>query len=449
LEDAESPEPLPDGSVLVVRRDAARNFQLHRFWSDSGKVLPVGPAVVAESAMWSVRAFPDGKRAVFWGRLAGEADGARRVFLLDLETGKAAPFAPQLPLAPPLSVSADGSAVLAVVTFGDLQQAISVSRDGEVGRLLFPVTGKAWSFDAGRDGSLYLSTIDNPAELLKISPTGGPPDRMASISGSLLTSPVQLADGGVLLPSQVLGRRRLLIAAPSGEVRSFLDASEQATLPAALVGTDRLAFLSGPVGKPPSLTIATVPEGRIVRRLEGSGVSAQSLVASPDGQTLYYVDTGSLFSVPTGGGAPKKLRAANSVALDARMPSPSLIVQVHEADGVRLYRIPLAGGAQEPILFMGNLRLAPAPLSSNAVAPDGRIAVTVVSADSWFRGIGILDPVTASLERVPVSFDGDLQSPAWARDGSGSLLGMGVSVRANLWQFQPRDGSPTKGSLAP
>ena len=51
-----------------------------------------------------------------------------------------------------------------------------------------------------------------------------------------------------------------------------------------------------------------------------------------------------------------------------------------------------------------------------------------------FRGVALLDPVTASLERLPVTFDGDLQYPAWSRDGS--LLAVGVSIRSSLWRFQ-------------
>jgi hypothetical protein len=432
-----------------VRRDKSRHFQLHRFYPDTGKVSAVGPAVLAESATWSVRAFPDGKRALFWGRLADGSDPARRVHILDVESGKTTPFAPQLPLAPPLAVHPDGKSVLAFVTFGDLQQAISVTADGEEGRILFPVTGKAWSVDPAPDGGLYVSTIDNPAELLRVPPTGGVPDRLATASGSLLTSPVQLPDGSLVLPNQVLGRRRLLISTPAGELKPFLEAGEQATLPAALVGENRLAFLSGPVGKPPSITIATAPEGRIVRRLEGSsGVTPQGLVASPDGHTIYYVDAGTLYSIGVEGGAPKKLRAANGVAVDPRMPVPSLIVSVNEATGVKLYRMPISGGAEEPILFVGPHRLAPTPLSAGAVGPDGRIALTVAPSDSWFRSIGVLDPLTATLDRLIVPFDGDVQSPAWGRDGS--ILAMGVSMRSSLWRFQAGDrtasGNPFTGS---
>jgi serine/threonine protein kinase len=437
LEDAQGPEALPDGSLLVVKRNAERNFQIHRYRPDSGDLAPVGPAIAAERGNWSLRAFPDGKTAVFWGRLAGSDDPARRVYVMDVETGKAAPFAPQLPLAPPLAIGADGNSVVAFVHFGDLQQAISVSRDGQQGRLLFPVTGKPWGLDAASDGSLFVSTMDAPAELLRfpVNGGGGVPDQLVTMAGSLMTSPVELGSGGFLVPNQVLGRRRLLISTPDGHVRPFLDSAEQATPPATLVGTDRVAFLSGPVGQPPMLTVATMPEGRIVKRLDATrGIAPQSLVASPDGKTLYYVNAGSLFAIDIEGGTPRRMRAANGVAVDARHSSEALVVQVNDNDGVKLLRMPLSGGSELSILFASPLRIAPLPISGAAVGPDGRIAVTITSPDSLFRGVGLLDPVQATLERVPLVFDGDVQSPAWARDGS--LLAVGLSIRSSFWRFQ-------------
>ena len=435
LEDAQGPEALPDGSLLVVKRDAARNFQIHRFRPDTGAVTPLGPAVAAEGGTFSLRAFPDGKTAVFWGRLAGPADQPRRVYLLDVATGRATPFAPQLPLIPPLAIGADGNSVLAFVSFGDLQQAISVSRDGQDGQVLFPVTGKPWGMDASTDGSLFVSTMDNPAELLRFSAMGGVPDQLVTIAGNLMSGPVALPDGGLLIPNQVLGRRRLLVSAPDGQLRQFLDLAEQATPPATLVGENLVAFLSGGVGQPPLITIATTQEGRIVRRLEETrGIAPQSLAASPDGKTLYYVNAGSLFAVGTEGGKPRNLRPANGVAVDATGTAPSLIVQVNELDAVRLYRVPLDGSSQLPILYASPLRLAPIPISTTAVGPGGRIAVTVTSPDTWFRGVALLDPATAVLERLPVTFDGDVQYPAWGRDGT--MLAVGVSPRSSLWRFQ-------------
>ncbi|HMF08299.1 MAG TPA: protein kinase [Thermoanaerobaculia bacterium] len=440
LEEAQGPEALPDGSLLVIKRDASRNFQVHRLWPDSGKLVSIGPAVIAEAAAWSVRAFPDGARALFWGKLVGDADPARHVYILDLESGHATRFAPQLPLAPPLAVRGDGT-VLAVATFGDLQQIVEVSAGGEQGKILFPVTGKSWSLDAAADGSVYVGTLDNPAELLRFPPSGGVAERITTIAGNLLASPLQLPDSGILIPSQMLGRRRLLVSGIDGRLRPFLDLAEQAMPPATLVGDGLIAFLSGRPGQPSIITVATVPDGRIVRRIESTrGAMPQSLVASPDGKQLFYVDAGTLFSVAVEGGPVQKLGPATSVAVDPHGPTPSLITQVVERDGIKLYRSFIGGGGQLPILHSGSLRLAGTPLSGAAVGPDGRIAVTVTSPDSWFRSAALLDPTTASLERVPLLFDGDVSFSGWTREGS--LLALGISLRTSLWRFQPQIREP-------
>ena len=151
LEDAQGPEALPDGSLLVVKRDAARNFQIHRFRPDTGELdRRSGPPSSRRAGRWSLRAFPDGKTAVFWGRLAG-SDGLRapRVPAGRRDRQGDAVRAAASAGSPPLAIGADGNSVLAFVTVGDLQQAISVSRDGEQGKILFPVTGKPWGLDAG------------------------------------------------------------------------------------------------------------------------------------------------------------------------------------------------------------------------------------------------------------------------------------------------------------
>jgi len=435
LEDAQGPEALPDGSLLVVRRDPNRNFQIHRLWPETGKLSPVGPAVVPEAPGWSARALSDGSAAVFWGRLASGQDRARHVYRLDLVTGQAEPLSRELPLAPPLAVTADGR-VLACLVTGDLYQAVAVSTDGSGVRPLFPVTGRPWYLDAGSDGSFYVDTMDNPAELLGYAAGGGVPERVAATSANLATGPVQLPDGSILLPTHVLGRRRLLAAARGTEPRLLLDAAEQAMPPVALVGDKLFAFLSGNAGKPPLIALASLSDGRIVRRLEASsGVAPQSLAASPDGRLLYYVENGTLFAIATEGGAPaRKLRAASGVAVDLHTAPPSLVLQVAERDGLRLIRTDLNGTGELPLPFQSVLKLANLPLSTAAVAPDGRIAVTVSSSDSWFRGPAIVDPVTGAVERIPVAFDGDIFFPAWSRDGS--LLGVGVSLRTSLWRFQ-------------
>ena len=59
----QAPEPLPDGSLLVSRANAAGRAQLHRLWPDSGRVEALDAEVLRDT-----RAFRDGREAVFIGR---------------------------------------------------------------------------------------------------------------------------------------------------------------------------------------------------------------------------------------------------------------------------------------------------------------------------------------------------------------------------------------------
>jgi hypothetical protein len=447
VENAQAPEALPDGSLLFVRRDASRNFALHRFWPDTGRVQALGPPLSPDSAGLSLRAFPDGARAIFWARLASAgAQEPRRLYLLQIGGGKITEFARELPLAPPIAVGQDGRSVVAFLTAGDLQQLAVVPDTGDKVDVLFPVTERPWFVDTGSDGSVYVDTMDNSGELLRFPVAGGLPERIASTGRGLLMSPVELPGGGLLLPVQTLGRRRLFVAAGGGQLRPLLDIDEQAMPPAVVVGDRRLAFLSGGRGQPPLVTLASLPEGRVVGRLEATrGTAPQSIAASPDGTTIFYVHSGTLYAIPTEGGEAKSLGPASGVAVDARPPAPSLVVQLNDVDGVKLFRQPIAGGERQPIPIISALRLHAAPLSASAVGPDGRIAVGVISSDADSRGVALLDPATGFLERIPVAFDGDMHYPAWGRDGT--LLATGVAIRTSLWRFRPHT-APGSGAVA-
>jgi eukaryotic-like serine/threonine-protein kinase len=71
LEDGEQPEPLPDGSLLVVRLSAERELQVYRFWPESGRLQ--GFPVKVMSAFAHVRVFPDGRHAVILGICSARA----------------------------------------------------------------------------------------------------------------------------------------------------------------------------------------------------------------------------------------------------------------------------------------------------------------------------------------------------------------------------------------
>ncbi len=436
LPDAEGPEPLPDGSLLVVKLDADRNFQPCRLWPETGKLESVGLRIAAESMGVNLYAFADGRDVLFWGRLASDRDQRiRRAYLLEVETGKVRPLAPELSLSAPLGVASDGISVLGTLVSGDLFRIAQVSRDGAAGRVLLTLSSRPRFLSAAADGALFVDTKEYPTDFLRFPVTGGIPERLAS-AGSIVMCPVELGDGRLVVPSEAAGRRRLLVASADGNLRRLVDTQEQAAPPVAPVAGGAVAFLLGGVDRKPLLAVASIEEGRILRRFDAtSGAAPVTLAPSPDGQTLYYADAGDIWTLDVATGTPRKLRPGHGVAIDRRRGV--MIVQVNGPSGNDLREVPLAGGPDRPIPLTGPLRLAPVPIAPGAVGPDGRIAVTVATKDSWFWGAALLDPATGTVERIPVSFEGDVQFPTFFRDGS--LRAVGIGTRSALWRFRPRE----------
>jgi len=71
-----------------------------------------------------------------------------------------------------------------------------------------------------------------------------------------------------------------------------------------------------------------------------------------------------------------------------------------------LMRVLVSGGAGEPIPIQSSLPVAPSRISPNAVGKDGRIVLSIAPPDSWFLDVGILDPRSGKLERVPINLTG-------------------------------------------
>ena len=212
-----------------------------------------------------------------------------------------------------------------------------------------------------------------------------------------------------------------------------MDTKEETAPPATLVGDREVAFL---LGTPPDRTIAiaSIADGRIVHRLQvGKGVLIQSLAASPDGKTLYYAASGSVWAIPTAGGEPRKIHDGDGVAADPR--GQDLIVQLNEKDNVRLVQVPVSGGPERAIPIRGEIHPAPLVLSPNAVNKDGRIVVEVGVKDSWFWPPAVLNPETGDVQRIPVAYEADFDQPGWSSDGR--IVSMAQTLRAAIWRFRP------------
>jgi eukaryotic-like serine/threonine-protein kinase len=438
LANAESPEVLPDGSLLVVRVDPDRRYQIYHYWPDTGRLQALG-AWVGFPWPAPLRVFPDGSEAVFVGHVKGGENNASHLYLLHIATGKMHQLPPKpssgpTSLAYPLAVTPDGQSILIDLPSGNLHRIVAIPRSGYGSiRTLLTLTSMPFALDAAPDGSLYVDGVDRPLEILKVPPSGGTPTVLASIdsyTGDVNWAPVEFSDGRLLLPALISGRPRLLLSQPGRNSVPLL-ATNEATASPTRIGEDEVALIAG---SPPTLAIASVKEGRIIHRFTAIvGQKITEVAASPDGNSLYYVSSGSVWSVPTQGGSPRRICAGDGVVADPN--GRELIVKLNEQERVLLERVPLSGGPARPIQVRSDLLMAPYTLGAGALNKDGKLLVTVAPRDSWFFGVAILDLATGKLTRVPLNYPFDVVMAKWASDGR--ILVEGSSIKAHIWRFRP------------
>ncbi|HXH48489.1 MAG TPA: winged helix-turn-helix domain-containing protein [Terriglobia bacterium] len=444
LANAASPESLPDGSLLVVRVDPERKLQIYHYWPVTGRQQALGAWVEVGAWVAPIRVFPEGKEAVFFGTVKGESDKVPHLYVVDTATGSSRRLAPQLRPALsgvcPLAVTSDGRAVLTSLPSGNLHRIVAIPRSGAGPvRTLMTLNSQPAVIDAAPDGSLYADQGDRPIEMLRFAASGGKPEVLASFDvsavryGDIFGATVELSDGRVILPSRVSGRFRLLLGKPGGSFVSLLRGNEETEGPIAQVGNDEVALM---VGSPPAeeLAIASIKEGRILRRFEATkGRQIESVEASPDGKSLFYVFSGSVWSISSQGGSPRRICAGDSVTVDPN--GRDLIVKLNEQEHVILKRVPLSGGPEQPIQVRSSLLVAPYQVPGNNLNKDGKLLVTVAPNNSWFYGLAILDLATGKLTPVLLDYSGDVNAHGWTRDGH--ILATGVPMRAHIWRFRP------------
>lgn len=449
LEDAIGPEVLPDGSLLVTRVNQDRALQLDRFWPESGRLVALNGLFHNVDLCPPVRAFRDGKDAVFFGRTPDQAktDPLPHLFEIDLTSGKTRRLAPELDLIPsaisffPLAVAMDDQSVFVDSRAGDLHRIVAVPRYGSgPAQPLLSLTAPPWFLDVGKDGTLFVDQTSRPFNVLRFSTQGGTPEILAGseIPSSRIQSTFQLADGRVLLEVVVAGRSKLLLAKPGGDAVPLVATKEETGGPACQVGEGEIAFLLGPLDNA-VIAVASTTDGRILRRLKGvQGSGVRNLVASRDGQTLFYVAASTVWAIPATDGQPRRIGPGDAVAADPN--GKDLIVQLNEKEGVRLVRVPVSGGSEEPIAIHSTLRLAPVEMSANAVGKDEKVLLSIATPDNWFYGGAVLDLRSGKLESIPLNFTGDILGSGWKDDGR--ILATGWPIKGRLWRFSP--GTPEK-----
>lgn len=443
LDGAQCPHALPDGSLIVVRIDESLRYRLYRLWPDSGKLQPLPALVgggVGQLVDPLVQVFPNGREVVYLGTPASQPDGLPRWHVINLDTLVIRPLnTPVVQLAFGVAVSPDSQSVLVVNSVGDEWEIAAVPASGtDAPRSLisFPKPHNVWGIDAARDGSVYFdymmrqtSVLQFDAEAKTLSET------VTTIDGWGM---VPLGMGSYLFAQIEGGKSRLKLFRPGVGSRNLLESSEENSGPVAKVGADAVAFLLGPTDES-RIAIATIREGRIVKRFAFDASSVRSIAATPDGDKLYFCDRGQVWSVDAKadeGAKPVLVTAGDSVAIDSA--GKYLFIERPEKQGRELVRIPLSGGQAEVIAIPPEYTISDDPLSPSAVDAAGRILFEVDSADSWYERVAMVDTSRKTFTLIPTRFSGDVWMPGWENDGR--IAAIGARLSSTLWRYRPARG---------
>jgi WD40-like Beta Propeller Repeat len=176
LQDAEGPQALPDGSLLLFRWNARRRQQLFRYWPDTGSVHPFPVEILKSDAHpIPIRVSQDGRSAVVVGRpiLPTPYLSSSVLVLVDLVTGgiRVLDNAAVPPFS--LAIARDRKSVLAATMSGDSSTIeLLALGGGRRTRTLLSAT-HPMHLDVGPDGALYADEVDRPDTLVRFSAAGG------------------------------------------------------------------------------------------------------------------------------------------------------------------------------------------------------------------------------------------------------------------------------------
>ena len=450
LEDAMFPEPLPDGSLLLVRINPEHRQQLFRYWPDSGKLQ--GYAVEPTSGLSGPRSVRDGRLALVIGlATAPGADRGLHAWVVDLLSGELRPLAVDLSNASNFSIAAtwDGKRALIGATFGSLYRVISIPLDAspagsQRATTLLTLTLSAWTIDAGPDDSIYVEQNDRPLELVRFAVGSSASvegsgrvgavrvERIATLASSGLSTMrgdyfAVLPDGRAVWTEVSGGRNRVMVVEAGKDAVPLVSTSEETWGPMTAVGVGGVAFMLGSKGRP-AIGLAALANGRITRQFPFDKGFVSGMAASPDGNTIYAVAEGLVWALPVTGEAPRKVRSGDGVTVD--IATQSLVVFVQQPGNSRLIRIPLTGGPEQDIA--GSFRIA-AGLDPGSLH-NGRL-VSPLAAPYWYWPPGIFDLATGTSQRIPLDYAQDFHHMAWTPDGK--VMAVAVGFRGSIWKFTP------------
>lgn len=440
LENAGTPEALPDGSLIIARNDVGSRLRICHYWPDSQRLEPL-PGWVTLDTTIALRVFPDGQELVFFGG-ANRPESPDYLYAMDIVTGNSRRPAAGLKVQRlgegfPLAPTADRQAVVIDIPSGDLHRLVAVPRSG-TGKVqdVATFTAPPWYLDFDKDGTLYVDQVNRPHEVLQISAKSGTPDILIHsdnlrLDASPYLDPLQITDGRILFDTRISGHGQLLLGKPGGDLFPLLETKEEISSVAATLPHDLVAFVLG-TGEDKTIAVAAADQGRLIRRLrETKGQNIVALAASTDGNTLYYSSDRMIWAIPASGGTPQRIAEGDGVAVDPK--GKELIIKRDENSGGHLFLVPISGGPSRPIPIFGDWALAPMPIGQSAVDNDGKILIPVSPQDSWFYRLAILNPATGHVSSIPLTYTGDAINGNWAKDGR--VLAVGLPLKSHVWRF--------------
>jgi eukaryotic-like serine/threonine-protein kinase len=440
LENAASPQPLLDNSLLFSRSTASGLNQLHRFWPDSGQFRAF-PVSVHSSFVPAVRAFHDGREAAVFGQLLNsDGPSAHQLLALDLGSGSARTIAPSSDFGEffgtegvvPIGVSADGTEILTTTRIGSASRVVALRRDGAGSRRpLFTTTRLIAAIEEVASGQYYIDQLDRSMEHLRYPVSGGVPERLASglptITGA---GALALPSGRFVYATIIAGRPRLVIGRPGAELLPFVDTQEQARAPLAKLTEKAFLFVAGTRDQP-VLAVAESETGRLVRRLEGTrGRQITRLAVSPDSATIYFAAGGRIWSMPATDGEPREVTRGTGIAVDPQ--GQFLIIDRQDAAGAQLLRR-TADGTEVTLPLPPLVRATGLSIWPNSIDSRGRLVFVSESDDSWFWQPAVLDLLTNQVTRIPLLYAGDAEVDA-AWDGD-HITVLARRLESTIWRF--------------
>jgi eukaryotic-like serine/threonine-protein kinase len=236
---------------------------------------------------------------------------------------------------------------------------------------------------------------------------------------------VALPDGRDVVNAWVSGRMRLMVMAQGKSPEPLLKTQEESAAPMTAVAGNRIAFAVGPEPRE-TIAVADTATGRILSRITPQQGVIQTMAASADGARLYFTASGSLWSVATAGGEPRRICPGLWVVV---YPSGTLIVARNDGTQVRLFEVSADNGTERAIAVNPGTRFQ----SMGGVRADGLLAATVIAANSWFIQLALVDLKSGRTTRLAGDGTSEVVSAAWTRDGQ--ILALKQEMDATIWTF--------------